>query len=265
MKEAPGYTCKRGSVTVEAAIVLPLLACLFAFLLYYFQIMQVQLYVQDALEHTGRKLAVYASVMESVEEDAVDTEYQILARTLFLAELQEKKKINHFVAGGMAGIRLGGSEYTANTISLKAVYTMRFPVRLLGKQSFVVTQQTKYRKWTGWNGLREDKEGELWVYVTEYGTVYHQTSDCTYLRLSIQSVNEAEIGSYRNESGGRYRLCSLCADTVNPFQKVYVTNYGDNYHRSLTCGGIKRTIEMRKLSEVEGLGACSKCWNWKKQ
>ena len=120
-KETPGYICSRGSLTVEAAVVLSILACLFAFLLYYFQIMQVQLYVQDALEQTGHKMAVYACAIETEEEP--DTAYKVLAKTLFVAQLAEKKKINRFVTGGMTGISLLDSEYTANTISLKAVYT----------------------------------------------------------------------------------------------------------------------------------------------
>ena len=34
----------------------------------------------------------------------------------------------------------------------------------------------------------------------------------------------------------------------------------NKYHTDLNCSGIKRTIEMIRLSDVEGKGACSKCW-----
>ncbi len=41
-----------GSMTLEAAVVVPILACLFTFVLFFFRVMQVQLCVQDALEDT---------------------------------------------------------------------------------------------------------------------------------------------------------------------------------------------------------------------
>ncbi len=81
-----------------------------------------------------------------------------------------------------------------------------------------------------------------------------------YLNLSIQSVEDVQIAEYRNESGEKYHKCELCADKINKFGRVYITNYGNKYHTDLNCSGIKRTIEMIRLSDVEGKGACSKCW-----
>jgi len=59
-RETPQCICMTGSITVEIAIILPLFACFFSFLLFYFQIMKVELSIQDALEQTGRIMAVYA-------------------------------------------------------------------------------------------------------------------------------------------------------------------------------------------------------------
>lgn len=44
--------------TLEAAVVMPVLACFFVSVLFFFRIMQIQLEVQRALDDTGRKLAV---------------------------------------------------------------------------------------------------------------------------------------------------------------------------------------------------------------
>ena len=57
-KEAPRCFCCEGSFTLEAAVIVPLLACLFVSLLFFFRIMQIELEVQKALDDTGRKLAV---------------------------------------------------------------------------------------------------------------------------------------------------------------------------------------------------------------
>ena len=62
----------------------PILACLFAFVLFFFRVMQVQLCVQDALEDTGRTLSVYAAVKDSQEE-----EYAVLAKSMFIAKARD--------------------------------------------------------------------------------------------------------------------------------------------------------------------------------
>ena len=116
---------------------------------------------------------------------------------------------------------------------------MKFPVSLLGKKSFWLSQQTIYRKWTGWKDELGIQDGDRWVYIAEQGTVYHKTSGCTYLNLSIQSVEDVQIAEYRNESGEKYHKCELCADKINKFGRVYITNYGNKYHTDLNCSGIK--------------------------
>ena len=51
--------------TLEAAVVMPVLACFFVSVLFFFRIMQIQLEVQRALDDTGRKLAVCAATVSS--------------------------------------------------------------------------------------------------------------------------------------------------------------------------------------------------------
>ena len=233
----------------------PILACLFTFVLFFFRVMQVQLCVQDALEDTGRTLSVYAAVKDSQEE-----EYAVLAKSMFIAKAREDDNIRKFVTGNVFGITFSESSFEGNDICLRVHYQMKFPVSLLGKKSFWLSQQTIYRKWTGWKDELGIQDGDRWVYIAEQGTVYHKTSGCTYLNLSIQSVEDVQIAEYRNENGEKYHKCEFCADKINKFERVYITNYGNKYHTDLNCSGIKRTIEMVRLSDVEGKGACSKCW-----
>lgn len=179
---------------------------------------------------------------------------------MFIAKAREDDNIRKFVTGNVFGITFSESCFGGNDICLRVHYQMKFPVSLLGKKSFWLSQQTIYRKWTGWKDELGIQDGDRWVYIAEQGTVYHKTSGCTYLNLSIQSVEDVQIAEYRNESGEKYHKCELCADKINKFGRVYITNYGNKYHTDLNCSGIKRTIEMIRLSDVEGKGACSKCW-----
>lgn len=257
-KGTPGCTWQRGSMTVEAAVVLPILACVLAFLLFFFRMIQVGLSVQQVLEEAGREIAVYAQCER--EENVAETVYLGMAKGIVWSKLRQDSNIGRYVEGKTAGISLAASSFGGDEICLQADYRMKFPVTLLGKRVFWMSQTTRYRKWTGWSAGQDDTDSETWVFVTETGTVYHRTSSCSYLTLTIRSVDEAAVEDCRNESGGKYKCCEKCAGKENRFQKVYITNYGDRYHTDLNCSGIKRNVEMVRLSEVEGKGACSKCW-----
>ena len=110
--------------------------------------------------------------------------------------------------------------------------------------------------WNGYKkaGFGENKNGL--VYVTETGLVYHKNYHCTHLDLSIRMVNSEDVKKLRNESGGIYHACERCKGGSGGF---YITDTGDRYHSSLSCGGLKRTVYAIPLSEAAGKRACSKC------
>ena len=91
----------------------------------------------------------------------------------------------------------------------------------------------------------------------ETGLVYHKDYHCTHLDLSIRMASGEEVSSLRNESGGKYYACEHCGGGSGG--AVYITSYGDRYHSSLSCSGLKRTVYAVPLSEAVGKGACSKC------
>ena len=96
------------------------------------------------------------------------------------------------------------------------------------------------------------------MYVTETGMVYHRDYHCTYLELSIRMVPASALDGLRNESQGKYYPCSSCVHG-EVHGLAYVTDYGEKYHSSLNCSGLKRTVYAVPLSEAVGKGACSKC------
>lgn len=256
-RETPHCICRHGSLTVEASVILPLFAAFFAFLLFYFRVMEVQLIVQNALEETGRNLAMLS--VKELEEPEEEIGYLALGKGMLYLNLKDEPVVSQYVSGGAAGVSLLASEFEGDYILLNANYVMRFPVKLLGNQDFSIGQKTQFRKWNGWHSTSEHSGVIELVYVTEYGEVYHMRRSCAYLALSIQKVAYAELWTKRNYNGENYAECELCSAESNLWGEVYITDYGDRYHTTLDCGGLKRTIYQKRLSEIGGMPACKKC------
>jgi hypothetical protein len=231
-------------------VILPLLAGFFVAILFFFRVLQVEVQVQEALDYASRKTACEACTISS------DVALQASAEGFFRKELSQYTLPAKYVRGGSVGISLLGSSYENNMVSLRATYTMKVPIGFFGWKGVVVAQGSQVHKWTG---DRDDGEQTDYVYVTETGTVYHRNRNCSYLDLSIQSVNMANIGSLRSKNGNKYYACSDCAAGKTTSGSVYITNYGTCYHTKLSCSGLKRTVYLIPITEVGSKGPCSRC------
>ena len=108
---------------------------------------------------------------------------------------------------------------------------------------------------------KEDKKDI--VYVTEYGTVYHESKACSYLNVIVRSVNADKVVEERNSSGKKYTLCKRCEDQ-EVTEIVYISDGGTKYHLTVGCPVLKRTIIEKTREEVD-LPACHKCGNKKEK
>lgn len=257
--ETPRCICRKGSLTVEASLLLPLLACFFTFILFFFRILQVQLTVQEALEDTGRILAVMAEGETAGAERKVPS-YYLLAKTSLYKKLGKDRNVERYVAGGVWGMTLLTSDWEKDYLVLEVNYAVRFPVNLLGRHSFWMTQRTSFRKWTGWHAVRDTDVSQMMVYITENGVAFHRWKSCPFLSLSIKKVKKSETGNLRNDSGAKYKRCGNCGTKNAAAEEVYITRYGECYHTDVFCSGLKRTIYRIHFSETGGKHACPKCW-----
>ncbi len=116
------------------------------------------------------------------------------------------------------------------------------------------------KPWTGYDVTqgKNRREEDIIVYMTQYGSVYHKDRSCTHISLSIQGVPAAVVGGMVNEEQKAYTPCEYCGD-YGFVTMVYITNYGDRYHTSIKCRGLRRYIRSVPLSQVEGVPPCGKC------
>ena len=270
------------SMTIEAAIVFPIF--IFAILMLYGLIELLRIYsgIQAEVTEAALNVAIYGAAIDMVgetisldnpEENGVDGDSSNILTVA--EELLDKYYIMNYVQNSIdvetlerVGIKSTSSLVvkfsdlvdTDSLVDGTVTYCMWPRHNIFGASSIQVVNGARVKLWTGYdkNSSSEEEEGkERYVYVTESGTVYHLTETCTHIKLTIIPEKREDLETLRNASGAKFKACEICGGGSDDL--IFVTDTGDAYHSSLTCSGLKRTVNKVPLSEVEGLGCCSRC------
>ncbi|MBO4324225.1 MAG: hypothetical protein J5845_02330 [Lachnospiraceae bacterium] len=272
---------KKGSLTVEAALVVPVsfLAVILFFNLFLF--LEVQVRMEKELAEICRELMPVGTILSKVtetkesgteEKDGVEQLLRQLGTegylTLRIGQRLKGEKWVRLISGGTDGISFNGS----------SIYESGMDIRILASYSFIpengvfrwggipVKQQVAARGFGGAGRVpakqkdeEEDGDEESGVYVADNGTVFHRSQDCTYLKITVRPVSEEQLPKERNSSGGKYYPCEYCGDA--PGSVYYIAEYGDRYHKTVSCRSLRRSVtEITEEEALEkGLHACSKC------
>ncbi len=260
----------KASLTVEAALVIPIVLCVGITFLYVINIIQFRVEMYDAMSETADMVAKYAYTYEKVKDGHEELLNSIGNPNLALSNvyLAMKDKVDSkIVAGGLLGISLLESDIDMDKHDVRIVAKYKVTIPFLPGDIFEFKQQlcvhTAMFAGTSYKSDSDEKEDdkEQYVYITAKGKVYHTHSDCTYLGYKISSVSGDELASKRNLDGGKYYPCENCcgksAATGN--STYYICSYGNRYHSTLGCGSIERNATKVRLSEVKGMKECAKC------
>lgn len=254
---------KKASLTIEAALVLPVFLFFFLGMVSLIQAIQTEGAVRASLWETGKRLATYAYITEMGEEKEEIEKYFgagafVYANTLFLQQEGSDYWNQSMVIGGSGGFSFLRSSFLKEDgmIDLVVTYRLKFSFPLLGEIQLPQVQRCRVRGWIGNKDGETEQEGV--VYITESGTVYHLTKNCSHLNLTIQELSANALAKARNGSGGKYKPCERCGK--EPFQgKYYITKEGDRFHTKRSCSGLKRVILTIPLSQVGARFLCKRC------
>ena len=254
----------KGSLTIEAALVLPLFLFLLVGILQLSRAVQTEGAVRTSLWEVGKRLSTYAYITEYGEEEGqVDKLFGAGAMaytyTAFLAHEGKDYWNQSMVSGGSSGFSFLLSTYLKDDgyLDLIVTYELRIPFPLTGDIYLPQVQRCRVR---GWIGEKDGTEGkEQMVYITESGTVYHLTKDCSHLTLTIQEISPGNLPQARNNSGGKYSPCEKCGKNPLQGKNYYITKEGDSFHTTRSCSGLKRTILMIPISQVGARSLCKRC------
>ena len=232
---------RSGSLTVEAAMVVPIFLFFCYLMIQVINVTKVQQQVQCCLEVTGDTMAGLG-VTPTVGE----------AYTIFLSNISKSNVNMKYIDHKVLGVSLANSKISQDDcLDLQVNYKIIF-TNISGKKLNITCRQKVYRKCFTGKSICNSEDSE-YVYITTGDAVYHTNRYCTHLVLSITQVSKESIKKQK-----KYKACRKCRKMKNPGW-YYVTNQGGKYHNSLLCSGLKRTIERVKKSEVTNRRLCSRC------
>lgn len=287
-KGALCFASCEGSVTVETVLVLPVFLWATAGLLMLGNLLLTEAKIQYALSKTADVYAVQKA-MESFQKDSSDrrqlsgreagkitetgdTSQKIkdMARSMlstaglqaiFSSVYEDSPVDSRCLSGGRAGIVLWASlsEDEKELVEINARYSFKINIPFVGTYSFPKKASVTQRIFSGYTEAEGDgdgfgQEGSGIVYVTEHGSVYHTSLSCSHICLRINGGNVKRILKEK-----KYHACDKCIDDGEIPSVLYVTRYGDKYHSSLSCSGLKRTVRTIPKEEAEGMKICSRC------
>lgn len=246
---APGT---KGSVTIEAAFAIPIFLFAVLCLIYLMELQSIKISILNAAHSAAKSAAEDTAVIPVLNSIGFQSDMIDL--------IGEERLERSIIDGGSSGITCWKSYVSpaAGEMNIIVEYRVKVPLPIFGSPSVRMKEEFKISAWMGYQDGRMEEGDNESVYVTENGTVYHSDYQCSYLQLSIKYVPYTSLGGIRNEDGGRYHKCEKCVYGPD-MSGVYITEYGNRYHNSLGCSGLKRTIRAVKKSEVYGMGGCSKC------
>lgn len=256
------------SMTVEASLVLPLFLFAFLNLVSIIEVYRFQSNMSAAMHSVAKQMAAHGIEYEALSDGSVGT-VEKAALTVYAAN--RVKNIvgeDYFEASpimdGFTSISWFNSHVMEedDCIDLAAVYNIKPPVSIMSFKGLRMYNRMCARAWTGYDNENQKNlagNEEKIVYITPEGKVYHNSRVCTYLKLSIVSVDLSFIENMRNKNGEKYYPCESCGGGGK--KVVFATDYGNRYHSTLQCSGLKRTIMAVPLSEAGGRGECTKCFD----
>jgi len=245
-----------GSLTVEAACVLPLFLMTMIAMMILIQATAISCRISEGLHEAGKQMALLAYAKEKTDIEVNKYVTGAISYVYVQDKVQERLKEDDIQVIFLRSKILNDNEI----IDLVADYVLDTPLAIIKPNRIKLLQRARVRAWTGRKLANEedstDSESDKTVYVTVNGSVYHRDRECSHIRLSIRTVNHSTVADMRNKDGGKYYPCSGCKGGSD---QVYITDTGNRYHGSISCSSLKRGVISVTETEVKSWSPCSRC------
>lgn len=260
-ERASNITCGKGSICLEAAIVLPIFIAAVIAVLFFIQAILIEMRLQKALYNqimktSGMAYFVGIADMSETVEQIMGAEY---VKNEVIKEVGREFLNNSYIVNGYKGI---GIDYLCKAeeglLDVRLIYYMNVPFNIFGIQPVKFTTHMVNHTWVGETENDTDNDVNM-VYIASSGKVYHLYRDCSYILSKIYSCIYDEIGQKRNENGSRYQPCKVCASEPK-IGSYFYTKYGIRYHVRPDCRNLYSNVFEIDIEMVKDkYSVCSKC------
>ena len=248
------------SLTVEAAIELPLFFVLIAIVLQYAAVCRTAAQFSGLMTTTAQEMAIAAYKEEY--GDANHLIRGVLSDAWAASQVIGKAED----ADAVRGASFLNSSYLkdGDMIRLVLSYQPRPRYALLPLPFTFFVQKAVVRGWTGargsgGGGSGDDADGgSRKVYVADHGRVYHTDPECSHLKVTVIPTTAEGLKKARNKTGHKYKRCPHCGRSKNS-GPLYIDPYGGSWHTSLTCPSLKRSVNTVSMDECSHLHECADC------
>jgi hypothetical protein len=282
---------REASLTVEAALVMPIFLYFMIAFLYLFKIFTLQEQIQSEMTRMGLNLSRTAyfykdfpNIQEALnfDETIFGKEFDIglgdltdklisgCSMKLYAGVYLNKDWINNScIVDGFKGMDFFNSSISnnENNIDIIVKYKIRIPIKIFAIGDRSIYQRVRIRAWTGYEvaaaydtKTEKGNDNETLVYITTTGSVYHKSKTCSHIKLSIRAV-QGIPDELRNDSGAKYKRCEKCCTGQESADATYyITSDGTRYHTTRNCSAIMRNVKEIPISDVGSRKPCSRCY-----
>lgn len=256
-KRASFFTSQKGSMTLEASLILPLFLIVLLLCISAAEFFMIHGQVAHGLKEAAVEAATkeYAISRSKIKGQTVQ---KGIAKATFLSSVNQKFLNGSGLVGGSGGVALTSQlELNSNgEYEVSAKYVIQKKMPFLPTIRGVFTQKIKQKAMTGYEP-KGDTDSKEMVYVTPHESVYHTDLSCTHLSLSISVDSQVEKYLQGKTS---YKPCEKCTNHHSgPVSSLYVAKEGDAYHTDIGCSGLKRTVTIVDKESVKGRKPCERC------
>lgn len=251
----------RGSMTVEASMVLPVFLFFMMTLLMAIEMVRLQ---SNLFAGLGSSEAIHME--EQIQRVLLDQPLLEHFNADAAEEYLNEQESGRLCLLGSISVRNQSDVQRNGRIEVEVQYQIKpfiywLPIGNGNGGGLCFRDELFVHDFNGYRGPIEGdyREEEEIVYITENGARYHTDTGCVSLRISVQTVHSSQLSAMRNQSGGRYYPCERCRPSKSGV--FFITRDGNRYHRGTDCSSLKRTVRAVSLEEAVKLGrsACSKC------
>ena len=212
------------SLTLEAAIAFPIFIFAVINLLSVLEVIRANSDIETCLHKIGKEVALYA-VAEDMVNDYVglkgvtsDVCATMLADGYSASRMSEDYSSSYghsmdVIPTGItpANFALSKAVVDESIVDISVLYQVEPIYNIFNIRGYLLSNRCYMHMWTGYDGKGVSGSGssDQKVFVTENGTVYHLTTSCSYLDLSISGVQASGLSEMRNQSGAIYSACDV--------------------------------------------------------